>query len=85
MAADLIEVGYNAEYNKDREGDCQHTSEPPELVDKHTEYLLKIMALVSDIYRCTRNSKSKYHEKDCESDIRKIESNIRQFFNRINM
>lgn len=78
ITAELIETGYKIKHNKDVYKLNLEDEKKKELVDKHTEYLLRIMSIVGDIYRCVRNEKSKYEEENVDDAIKTIiESNIK--------
>jgi hypothetical protein len=81
--ADAIDIGYKIKkYQKEQQTNPLE-SRKEELVSNHTEYLLQIMAVVNDIYRCVRNDKSKYDEKSFEEVFAKISSNIRKVINKV--
>lgn len=57
LAAELIEIGYRAKQLQDGKSNKEEEKKA-ELAEKHTEYLLRILTILSDIYRCVRNEKS---------------------------
>ena len=58
VAAELIEVGYRVKTSNGKSEDVEDVKRK-ELIENHSEYLLRIMATVSDILRCVHNDKSK--------------------------
>ncbi len=81
IISELIDIGCRVKQHHDTHPD-QQKNKKAELVDKHTEYLLKIMAIAIDIYRCVRNEKSKYTEETIEGALAKISTNTQGFINR---
>jgi len=81
IISELIDIGYRVKQHHDTHSNHQEDKKS-ELVDKHTEYLLKIMAITIDSYRCVRNDKSKYTEGSIEEVLAKISSNTQNFINR---
>ena len=77
--SDLIEIGYKVRSYQDNQESNEMVQRKESLEEKHTEYLLKIMAVVNDIYRCVRNDKSKYSEENIADVLDKINSNINNF------
>ena len=53
------------------------------LTDKHTDYLLRILATTADIYRCIRNNKSKYSEETADDALGRICTNTQNFINKM--
>lgn len=80
-AAELIEIGYNLKKHKETQIMDKAQTKMEELVSRHTQYLLRIMATSYDVLRCVRNEKSKYSEKTTEEAIKKIETNTIEFIN----
>ena len=72
ITAELIEAGYNIKYNNIN--NLQQKKQ--ELTDKHTEYLLKILAIIQDMYHCVRNDKSHYDTENTAEALRLIKTNI---------
>jgi len=81
IISELIDIGYRVKQHHEAHSD-QQEDKKSELVDKHTEYLLKIMAITTDVYRCVRNEKSKYAEETIESVLATITTNSQNFINR---
>ena len=79
IAAELIKVGYDIKHNKEVHKLSREEEKKQELVDKHTEYLLKILSIIGDTYRCVRNEKSKYSEETVEDVMKIITSNNRKY------
>lgn len=76
IVAELIEIGYNIKYNKDIHVASLQDKKKQELVDKHTEYLLRILTITKDMYRCTRNENSQYEEDDASDALKTIKTDI---------
>ena len=68
IMAELIEIGYGIKYNKDAHKLIVQDKNKQELVDRNSEYLMRILATVNDIHRCTRNENSRYQAEN-ESDV----------------
>ena len=81
IISELIEIGYRVKQHHDANSN-QPENKKAELVDKHTEYLLKIMAIVTDSYRCVRNEKSKYKEDTVDEVLATISSKTNSFINK---
>lgn len=78
-AAELIDIGYQLKQHQEKQNiDAIHPKKE-ELISRHTQYLLMIMAITSDILRCIRNEKSKYTEKTADEAINRIEKNTLDF------
>ena len=76
ITSELIEIGYNIKYNKDIHVASLQDKRKQELVDKHTEYLLRILTITKDMYRCTRNENSQYEEEDTSGALKTIKADI---------
>jgi hypothetical protein len=76
IIAELIEIGYNIKYNKDIHAASLQDTKKQELVDKHTEYLLRILTIVQDTYLCARNENSQYEEEDASDALKTIQADI---------
>jgi 5'-deoxynucleotidase YfbR-like HD superfamily hydrolase len=63
-SAELIETGYKLKHWQESQKLSSYEKNKQKLADKHTLYLLKIMSIVGDTYRCVRNEKSRYDEED---------------------
>ena len=81
ISAELIKIGYDVKHNKEVHKLSHEEEKKQELIDNHTEYLLKILSIVGDTYRCVRNEKSKYSEEAIEDVIKTITSNNRKYIN----
>jgi hypothetical protein len=81
IISEIIEIGYRVKQHHDTHAN-QHEDKKAELIAKHTEYLLKIMAIATDAYRCVRNEKSKYKENTVEDVLATISTNAQNFINR---
>lgn len=82
MVSELIDIGYRVKQHHELHSDQQEEGKKAELVDKHTEYLLKIMYIVADVYRCVRNEKSKYTEESIDDALTTIAAKTQNFINR---
>lgn len=80
FVSELIEIGYNF---KQLHGEKLNKEEEKraELIAKHSEYLLRIIAITSDIYRCVRNEKTKYKEKDIDDVLSTMNDTVRTYIN----
>jgi hypothetical protein len=78
---ELIDIGCRVKQYHDTNSCYQGDRKSP-LIDKHREYLLKIMALAADIYRCLGNEKSKYSEETIENVLVTITANAQSFIDR---
>ncbi|MEI8055201.1 MAG: hypothetical protein WCH10_04285 [bacterium] len=76
--AELVDIGYKVKLYHEKQ---QLNPEKPLLPNKHTEYLLRIMAIATDIYRCARNGKSKYKEDSIDDVLVTIATNTQNFIN----
>jgi hypothetical protein len=81
MTSELIDIGYKVKLHHELHSGSQEENKAA-LVDKHTEYLLKIMAIVNDIYRCVRNEKSKYAEGTVDEVLATIHTRAQVFINK---
>ena len=83
MIAELIDIGYRVKQHHETQQtqkiDLVEEEVKSDLADNHTEYLLRIMAMLADCYRCVRNDKSKYEENDAEVVLTKITSNAQNY------
>ena len=80
IISELVEIG--SKVKRLHEAGPESQEESVTSTNKHTEYLLKIMAIVADIYRCVRNGKSKYDEETTNDVLAVISSNAQNFVNR---
>ncbi len=81
MASELMDIGYKVKLHHESHSSL-YEERKAALIDKHTEYLLKIMAISTDIYRCIRNEKSKYTEKTFDEVLTTIHNRTQDFINR---
>lgn len=81
MASELMDIGYKVKLHHETHPEL-HEEKKIALIDKHTEYLLKIMAIATDIYRCVRNDKSKYEEDTIDAVLNTIHARTRNFINK---
>ena len=79
IVAELVDIGYRVKQHHQK-ANLQEIKKA-ELVDKHTEYLLRTMSIAADIYRCIRNDKSKYKEANAENALNAITSNAQCYIN----
>jgi hypothetical protein len=82
IISELIDIGYRVKQHHEAHLDQQGEDKKAALTDKHTEYLLKIMAITTDVYRCVRNEKSKYAEETIEGVLTTLTTNTQNFINR---
>jgi hypothetical protein len=75
--SELVELGFKVQQINSNKN--QNTSENPH--DRHTEFLLRILSIVSDTYRCNCNDKSLYKEKNAEEILDKMKSNAINYIN----
>jgi hypothetical protein len=75
--SELIELGFKVQQINDNKN--QNTSENPH--DRHTEFLLRILSVVSDIYRCNRNDNSLYKEKNMDEALDIMKFNALNYIN----
>jgi len=78
IIAELVDIGYKVKLYHEKQQANQQI-EKPFLPDKHTEYLLRIMAVAADIYRCVRNEKTKYKEDNINDVLTTIATNAKNF------
>ncbi len=81
MASELMDIGYKVKLHHESQSDLQEEKKAT-LVDKHTEYLLRIMAITADVYRCVRNEKSKYSEGTADEVLATVNARVQNFINR---
>jgi len=79
IVSELVDIGYKVKLYHEKQPDQQ--AEKPLLPNKHTEYLLRIMAIATDILRCIRNGKSKYKEVAIDDVLVTIATNTQNFIN----
>jgi len=79
IVSELVGIGYKVKLYHEKQPDQQ--AENPLLPNKHTEYLLRIMAIATDIYRCARNENSKYNEDSIDDVLVTIATNTQNFIN----
>ncbi|CAL7962057.1 conserved hypothetical protein [Gammaproteobacteria bacterium] len=82
IISELIDIGYRVKQHHEAHSDQREEDKKAELVDNHTEYLLKIMAITTDTYRCVRNEKSKYDDDSFDSVLTTINNKAQNFINR---
>ncbi len=81
MASELMDIGYKVKLHHESRSGSQEEKKAA-LVDKHTEYLLKIMAVANDIYRCVRNERSKYAESTVDEALTTIHTRALNFISK---
>ncbi|EKE01948.1 MAG: hypothetical protein ACD_21C00016G0006 [uncultured bacterium] len=79
IISELIEIGCKVKRYQETQKSNPQEVKKAELIDKHTEYLLRIMAIAADCYRCMRNEKSKYAEESVNDVLDKIMANAQRF------
>ena len=78
IISELIEIGCKVKQYQEAQKSNPQEEKRAELVGKHTEYLLRIMAITADCYRCIRNEKSKYPEEDINDVFNTIVTNAKK-------
>ncbi|EKE01243.1 MAG: hypothetical protein ACD_21C00187G0005 [uncultured bacterium] len=81
IISELVDIGYRVKQHHEVQKVDLQEEKKAELTDKHTEYLLRTMAVVADTYRCVRNEKSKYKEEDIDNVLDTIISNTQSYIN----
>ena len=76
ISAELIEIGYKIRHHQETQKLSLQDKNKQELIDRHTEYLLRLLAITTDIYRCIRNDKSQYEEDNIPEVIKTIKADI---------
>lgn len=82
IISEIIDIGYKVKLHHKENQSNPQIEKRAELKEKHTVYLLRIMAIAADIYRCVRNDKSKYDEENVDDVLTTIASNTQNFINR---
>ena len=77
--SELIEIGCKVKQYHETQKSNPQEAKKAELIDKHTEYLLRTMAIAADTYRCVRNENSKYTEESVMDVLAKIEFNAKKY------
>ncbi|CAL7959126.1 conserved hypothetical protein [Gammaproteobacteria bacterium] len=81
IIAELVDIGYKVKQHHEVQKLNPQAEKKAELIDKHTEYLLRTMTIAADTYRCVRNEKSKYKEENADSALSIIAANIQSYIN----
>ena len=81
IVSELVDIGYRVKQHHETQKLNPQEEKKAKLIDKHTEYLLRIMAINADIYRCVRNEKSKYKEDNIDNVLSIIATNTQSFIN----
>ena len=82
IISEVIDIGYKVKLHHDINRPSLQEEKKAELKEKHTEYLLRILSIVADIYRCNRNDKSKYEAENANEALETISSNVINFINK---
>lgn len=77
--SELVDIGYQIKQHQNDNAQTFSKDKLTDLSNKHTEYLLKTMAIATDIYRCIRNDKSKYEETTVNDVLNRIDANTSDF------
>lgn len=77
--SDLIDIGHKIKQHQNNHTQELHEGKKDYFYGKHIEYLLKTMAIASDIYRCVRNEQSKYDEITTDDALNRIDINTANF------
>jgi len=78
IASELIEIGYKVKQLQDGKSNKEEEKRA-ELVAKHTEYLLRMLTILSDIYRCTRNEKSTQAGEKVDDILSAIKDSVQSY------
>lgn len=83
IIAELIDIGYKFKQvqSKKSNKEIKEEEKKAELIAKQPEYLLRIITLISDMYRCVRNEKSNYKEKEIDDVLYVIKDKARTYIN----
>ena len=81
IIAELVDIGYKIRQHHEAQQSDPQEKKKTELADKHTEYLLRIMAVVADTYRCVRSERSKYNDGSSDEVLNTIATNVQSFIN----
>ena len=76
IVADLIISGYRVMQLKKEHETNEKQNKIPELETRTIEYILRILAITTDTYRCVRNEKSRHDAKNFDEAIDKITNNV---------
>lgn len=82
IIVELAHIGYKVKQHHELQDFISQGAKESNFEDKHTEYLLRIMAMVADIYRCVRNKKSKYREENIDDVLNKIAYNAQSYIDK---
>lgn len=83
IVSELVDIGYKVKLHQNTQQQPGFQEErKANLKDKHTEYLLRIMAIASDVLRCTRNDRSKYSGESINDVLNTIAVNTQNFIKR---
>jgi len=78
LAAELIEIGYNVKQIHGGKGNKEEEKRQ-ELIAKHTEYLLRILTILADVYACVRNEKSQQDGEKINDTLDIIKKNVQSY------
>lgn len=79
IASQMIEIGLRIEKNRNKIGE-ETNNNIEELEAKHTEYLLRILGITSDILRCVNKpTDTRYGHKEAGEELNAITNNIQSY------
>ncbi|EKD45252.1 MAG: hypothetical protein ACD_69C00365G0001 [uncultured bacterium] len=76
--AELVEAGYQIKHNDDTEKTITHDEKNTELALKHTEFLLRILNINTEILRKVYNEPSKCTEKTVDLKLDEIKTHVQK-------
>ena len=79
VAAELLEIGYRVKTSNNIKEEEPEEIRMKELIEKHTEYQLRILATTSDILRYMYTKESKYNGDDVEKILEQIKTSMRDY------
>ncbi len=78
IIAELVEIGYQIKQNHDTKKSITHDEKNTELALKHTEFLLRILNINSEILRKVYNEPSKCTEKTVDLKLAEIKTHVQK-------
>jgi len=79
ISAELIEIGFQVQQLQEDNKAKPEKDVVKEMLHKHSEYLLRIIAVTSDILFCTHNNKSKHPDKTAKDALLIMKEYIRTY------
>ena len=84
IASDFVKLGCFPIVNKEQLKQNIFDKNISSLESKHTEYLVKILHIILDVYRCTRNEKSRYPAATSDDAVKQISSIVTAYIQGFN-